>query len=47
MVLKINALGLENSLRKKTDGISYFGFQEDISEVFISFYIYFFLFIKI
>jgi len=33
MILKINALGLENSLRKQNDGVTYFGYQEDNSEV--------------
>ena len=29
MILRINALGLENSLRKKNDGVTYFGYIED------------------
>lgn len=31
--MKINALGLENSMRTKKDGIIYFGFQEDLKNV--------------
>jgi len=33
MFLKINALGIENSIRKQNDGVTYFGFQDDNSEV--------------
>ena len=35
MILKINALGLENSSRKQNDGVTYFGYQEDNSEVIL------------
>jgi hypothetical protein len=35
IILKINALGLENSMRTKKDGIIYFGFQEDLRNVTI------------
>lgn len=33
MILKINALGLENSVRKQNDGVTYFGYQDDNSDV--------------
>lgn len=32
LILKITPQGLENSLRQKKDGISYFGFQDDIDQ---------------
>ena len=35
MVLKINALGLENSIRKQNDGITYFGYKDENSDVII------------
>lgn len=28
-IFKINALGLENSIRKSYDGFTYFGYQEE------------------
>jgi hypothetical protein len=34
IIIKINATGIENSLRNIKDGNAYFGFQEDISNVF-------------
>ena len=33
MILKLNALGLENSPRKQKDGFTYFGYQEDNNDV--------------
>jgi len=37
IILKVNAMGLENSIRGKKDGIVYFGFQESLKEVFLNF----------
>ena len=33
MLIKLNALGFENSLRKKNDGVTFFGYQEENYEV--------------
>jgi hypothetical protein len=30
MIIKIGALGMENSIRGKKDGYAYFGYQEDV-----------------
>jgi hypothetical protein len=32
MIVKVNALGMENSLRGKRDGYTFFGFQEDTNQ---------------
>jgi hypothetical protein len=36
-IFKINALGLENSLRKQNDGFAYFGYQEENDNPIIDF----------
>lgn len=44
MILKINALGLENSLRQKNDGMTFFGYIEEdnnfevIDIIFLNFF---------
>lgn len=37
IVLKINAMGLENSLRDKGDGYTFFGYQENLNNVRIAY----------
>ena len=37
LILKINPYGYENSLRKEKDGITYFGYEEQLENVNILF----------
>ena len=37
LILKINPFGYENSLRKENDGVTYFGYEEQLENVNILF----------